>query len=159
MRDNKEIDRIKLHIIILVRKTISVVNAHITVYEKFRYLWEDDRVQFLEQFVKYGRVLTPEEREVYGTEEFNVREQAPTLDAFRLQIDNYISLHEIVSKTESSRIFHVWLLADFRNFRTALLNVIIKWCQLFKQYLKNQVIDSLQVSIEEIFGSSVQVEF
>ena len=53
-------------------------------FEKYAYLWVDDRQEFLQQFLRYGHVVTAEELEQAGDE--GVPEKAPTLVQFKQQV-------------------------------------------------------------------------
>ena len=67
-------------------------------YETYAYLWVDDRQEFMEQFLKYGHVLTAEEIEQAGDE--GVPEAPPTLDMFKKQVDGYEKVYAEVVKFE-----------------------------------------------------------
>lgn len=51
-------------------------------FEPYAYLWEDDRSEYLAQFLKYGHQLTQEEIDAKAAGE-EPPEQAPTLDQFK----------------------------------------------------------------------------
>ncbi len=67
-------------------------------YETYAYLWVDDRQEFMEQFLKYGHVLTAEEVEQAGDDP--IPESPPTLDRFKGQVDSYEKVHGEVVKFE-----------------------------------------------------------
>ena len=67
-------------------------------FSKYAYLWEDDRQEFLHQFLLYGHVLTQEEIEAAGDE--GVPENPPTLKKFQEQVDNYENVYSEVEKFE-----------------------------------------------------------
>ncbi|XP_055509862.1 dynein axonemal heavy chain 17-like [Leucoraja erinacea] len=110
-------------------------------FDDYSYLWVDDRNEFLEEFLIYGRVLTQEEIESYG--EGGVPPTPPTLQQFKDQIDSYEILYEEVLKFETVKLIAPWFKIDCRPFRQALLNLIKRWSLLFKQYLIDHVTDSL----------------
>ena len=62
---------------------------HRSTFDTYSYLWVDDRKQFMEQFLLYNHVLTPEEIEAH-TEE-GVPECPPTLDQFKEQVCTLVS--------------------------------------------------------------------
>ena len=45
---------------------------------------------------------------------------------------------------ETIHVFRVWLRVDMKGFKYGILNEISRWTSLFKQYLVNHVINSLQ---------------
>lgn len=87
MRINKEIEKLRDDIIKITK--ISAANAiqYVTKFNKYDYLWTTDRNQCLQQFLVYGRGLTLEEEQTIGTpDEGKIKENKPTLDAFRVQV-------------------------------------------------------------------------
>lgn len=69
-------------------------------FESYAYLWVDDRQEFMEQFLRYGHVLTSEEIEQAGDE--GVPETPPTLTMFKEQVDSYEKIHSEVEKFKVS---------------------------------------------------------
>lgn len=68
---------------------ISCVNAthYVTKFKMYEYLWTTDRDKYLQQFLVYGRGLTVEEEQMIGTaDESKLKENKPSLDAFREQV-------------------------------------------------------------------------
>lgn len=59
-----------------------------TKFDCYTHLWQDDRAEFLSQFLLYGRVLTAEEMEAYGVDA--LPESPPTIDNFKEQVDSFI---------------------------------------------------------------------
>ncbi|XP_062330264.1 dynein axonemal heavy chain 17-like [Osmerus eperlanus] len=106
------------------------------------YLWQDDRNDFMEQFLLYGKVLSPEEIEAHGDE--SVPTNPPTLKEFKEQIDTYETLYSTVSKLENSNLLQGWLQIDLRPFKHALLHTIKRWSFMFKHYLIDRVTNSLK---------------
>ena len=53
-------------------------------FNKYAYLWVDDRKEFMKQFLLYNHVLTPEEIEAHS--ETGVPESPPTLEQFKGQV-------------------------------------------------------------------------
>ncbi|XP_069786101.1 dynein axonemal heavy chain 17-like isoform X2 [Narcine bancroftii] len=110
-------------------------------FDDYSYLWVDDRNEFLEEFLIYGRMLTQEEIESYG--EGGVPPTPPTLQQFKDQIDSYEVLYEEVFKFDSVKLIAPWFKIDCRPFRQALLNLIKLWSLSIKQYLIDHVTNSL----------------
>ena len=52
--------------------------------ERYAYLWNDDRAEFMRCFLTYGRVISAEEMDAVGIE--NIEECAPSLDQFKQQV-------------------------------------------------------------------------
>ncbi|XP_027272227.1 dynein heavy chain 11, axonemal isoform X2 [Cricetulus griseus] len=108
--------------------------------ETYSYLWVDDRVEILKQFLLYGHAAPSEEIEAHASEEIL---QPPTLEQFKEQIDIYEALYVQMSKFDDFRVFNGWLKVDMKPFKLSLLNVIKKWSWLFQEHLLRFVTDSL----------------
>ena len=72
-----------------------------------------------------------------------VPKKAPSLDAFKEQIDFYESLHEDLKNIENIRILFHWFRADMKPFKQSLLNNIKRWSHAFKKHLTDHVVNSL----------------
>ena len=106
-------------------------------FDKYAYLWVDDRQVFMEQFLLYGHVLSPEEVEQAGDE--GVPETPPTLNQFKEQVDAYEKVYVELEQVSSTAIFDKWFRVDVRPFRQALLNVVKRWSFMFKEHLITHV--------------------
>ena len=53
-------------------------------FNKYAYLWVDDRQEFMKQFLMYNHVLTPEEIEAAG--DAGCPENPPTLQQFKVTL-------------------------------------------------------------------------
>ncbi|CAG7732677.1 unnamed protein product [Allacma fusca] len=111
-------------------------------FETVAWIWEDDRQEYLSQFLKYGHQLTPEELEAKALGE-EPQEIAPTLEQFKEIIDKFENLYLEVEKFEHEKVFDKWLRLDMRPFRQALLNTVKRWSLMFKQYLIDSVVGGL----------------
>ncbi|GCC24108.1 hypothetical protein chiPu_0002508 [Chiloscyllium punctatum] len=141
LEEMTDLTEMREEIMTLVITTMRQAEKYEESFDSYSYLWVDDRNEFLEEFLIYGRVLTQEEIESYG--EGGVPPTPPTLEQFKNQIDSYEQLYEEVLKFETVKILDSWFKIDCRPFRQALLNLIKRWSLLFKQYLINHVTDSL----------------
>lgn len=113
-------------------------------FEKYSYLWLDNRQSFLQQFLAYGRMLTPEEIDMLALDEKALKETPPTIDMFKQQIDLYETLFKQVEAIETEWIANGWLRIDVRPLRQAILNNVGKWGNLFKQHLVEHVESSIK---------------
>ncbi|KAM8981229.1 dynein axonemal heavy chain 11 isoform 1-T1 [Sarcophilus harrisii] len=109
--------------------------------DSYSYLWVDDRMEFMKQFLLYGHPLTAEEMDLQSTE--GLPEQPPTIEQFKEQIDIYEALYVQMSKFEDFRIFESWFKVDMKPFKMSLLNMIKKWSWMFQEHLLRFVVDSL----------------
>uniref|UniRef100_A0A3B5A740 Dynein axonemal heavy chain 11 n=1 Tax=Stegastes partitus TaxID=144197 RepID=A0A3B5A740_9TELE len=124
-------------------RLIHIVHTNAYTYLCFyRYLWTDDRSEFMRQFLLYGHVLSTEEAELYA--DYELKKNPPTLDNFKEQINLFESLYVRVSKMEDRRVFCGWLQLDIRPFKHTLMNVIKRWSWMFKEHLLNHVNQSVR---------------
>ncbi|XP_064861656.1 dynein axonemal heavy chain 11 [Oncorhynchus nerka] len=123
------------------RSTISKVREYQVSFSSYRYLWTDDRSEFMRQFLLYGHVLSTEEAELYA--DYELAKNPPTLDNFKEQISLFESLYVRVSKLEDRRVFCGWLQLDIKPFKLALMNIIKRWSWMFKEHLLNHVNQSV----------------
>ncbi|KAM9352911.1 dynein axonemal heavy chain 11 [Symphorus nematophorus] len=128
----------------IMERVENVLKKAINYQRKFdcyTHLWQDDRAEFLSQFLLYGRVLTAEEMQAYGTD--TLTESPPTIDNFKEQIDYYEDLFAEIVKLEDFGVFNGWFRVDIKFFKVSLLNTLKKWSWLFKEHLLTYVTNSL----------------
>ncbi|KAJ8011706.1 hypothetical protein DPEC_G00061030 [Dallia pectoralis] len=123
------------------RSAISKVREYQGSFASYRYLWTDDRSEFMRQFLLYGHVLSTEEAELYA--DYELTKNPPTLDHFKEQISLFESLYVRVSNMEDRRVFCSWIQLDIKPFILALMNVIKRWSWMFKEHLLNHVNQSV----------------
>ncbi|XP_069366837.1 dynein axonemal heavy chain 11 [Paralichthys olivaceus] len=124
------------------RAAIAKAREYQGSFASYRYLWTDDRSEFMRQFLLYGHVLSTEEAELYA--DYELKKNPPTLDNFKEQINLFESLYVRVSKMEDRRVFCGWLQLDIRPFKHTLMNVIKRWSWMFKEHLLNHVNQSVR---------------
>ncbi|KAE8291050.1 Dynein heavy chain 11, axonemal Axonemal beta dynein heavy chain 11 Ciliary dynein heavy chain 11 [Larimichthys crocea] len=124
------------------RAAVGKVREYQGSFASYRYLWTDDRSEFMRQFLLYGHVLSTEEAELYA--DYELKKNPPTLDNFKEQINLFESLYVRVSKMEDKRVFCGWLQLDIRPFKLTLMNVIKRWSWMFKEHLLNHVNQSVR---------------
>ncbi|XP_076856222.1 dynein axonemal heavy chain 9 [Brachyhypopomus gauderio] len=124
-----------------VQRVMAKCCEYRDTFERYAYLYVDDRKEFMRQFLLYGHVLTSEEIEAHA--EDGVPESPPSLERFREQVDSYESVYEEVVKLEPVQVFDGWMRVDARAFKSTLINIIKKWSFMFKQHLIDHVTHSL----------------
>ena len=144
----------------LEAKVNSAVDAALEMEQelrsKYEHLWRDDMDEFLQQFLKYGHVLTQEEIEAAQESEDGtgaIEEKPPTLEQFQENIDKYNAIADEVKGLQDSLVFDGWLIVDRRSFKMALFKIIKKWSLLFLDHLQHHVTSSLS-DLEEFIGSA-----
>lgn len=76
-------------------------------FEKYAYLWLDNRASFLKQFLAYGRLLTEEELDMLAYDAGGIKESPPTIAQFKEQIDLYEDLYQTVNCLMLKLIFQL----------------------------------------------------
>uniref|UniRef100_A0A8C3FY90 Dynein axonemal heavy chain 17 n=1 Tax=Chrysemys picta bellii TaxID=8478 RepID=A0A8C3FY90_CHRPI len=142
LEDMSDLIEIREEVVSLVVSAMKQAEEYEDSFEKYSYLWMDDHHEFMQRFLTFGHVFTPEELESHA-EDYLPR-IPPTLEQFQQQIDSYEKLYEEVSKFENTKVFNGWLQSDCRPFKQALLNIIKRWSLMFKQHLIDHVTTSLQ---------------
>ncbi|XP_041969099.1 dynein beta chain, ciliary-like [Aricia agestis] len=113
-------------------------------YEKYSSLWLEDRQEVLEGFLRYGRVIPPEEFDRFHFDHgADPPEAKPTIEEYQKEIDKYNALYNEVSALPSDYLCNGWLRLDLKRLNQAIMNTICKWSNLYKQNLKDHVTTSL----------------
>ncbi|CAL8088370.1 unnamed protein product [Calicophoron daubneyi] len=147
----------------LMDRTQSVIKktlAYQSSFDGYAYLWIDDRNESMQQFLTYGRVLSPEDLDLLvsgptsavpgaGDEADDQNGNAlvpkpPTLQQFKEQIDHYEQIYKEIDGFSGSTKFDCWFRVDSRKFKQSLINVIKRWSLMFKQHLIDHVTSSLE---------------
>ncbi|KAM7383622.1 hypothetical protein PAMP_003257 [Pampus punctatissimus] len=140
----------------IMERVENVLKTAINYQRKFdcyAHLWQDDRVEFLSQFLMYGHALTIEE--IGACRADLLPESPPTVDNFKEQIDYYEDLYSKTSKLEDFRVFDAWFRVDIKFFKLSLLNTIKKWSWLFKKHLLTYVTNSLD-ELKEFVRTTIE---
>ncbi|CAG9831722.1 unnamed protein product [Diabrotica balteata] len=141
---NQDIVDIKNDILSNIDKVIEESYEFCDNYQTYSYLWLDDREQYLDQFLTYGRQLNNEELDYLGMNDpLAPKPSPPKMEHFREQIDNFENLSNQVETIKEAEIFNNWFKVDVRPFKQALLNTIRKWGNMFKDHLVTTVTTSL----------------
>ena len=137
MEEIAELSDLREELLSHVNNAIAVASEYCNSFQKYSYLWVDDRQEFMQQFLLYGHVITAEEIEQHGEE--GIPESPPTLDKFKSQVDTYEKVYAEVEQIGDTAIFDVWFRVDARPFKQALLNTVKRWSYMFKQHLIDHV--------------------
>ncbi|KAL0819776.1 hypothetical protein ABMA28_007817 [Loxostege sticticalis] len=123
---------------------INDVVSYASKYEKYTPLWHEDRQEVLSGFLKYGRVIPPEEFDKYRYENgCDPPEMKPKLEQYQQEIDKYNKMYDEVAALPSEYLCNGWLRLDLKRLNQAIMNIICKWSNLYKQNLKDHVQKSL----------------
>jgi dynein heavy chain, axonemal len=120
-----------------VQTVLAQAHEYQRSFDRYAYLWTDDRKEFMRQFLAYGHVLTADEIQQHALT--GIPECSPTTSQFREQIDTYESVFNEVEQIEPVQIFDKWFRIDARPFKQTLLNTVKKWSFMFKQWLIEHV--------------------
>ncbi|XP_039757462.1 dynein beta chain, ciliary-like [Pararge aegeria] len=130
-----------------VENSINDVVQYASKYEKYAQLWLEDRQEVLTGFMKYGRVIPPEEFDKYHYENgCDPPEVKPKLEQYQHEIDKYNTLYNELSGLPSEYLCNGWLKLDLKRLNQAIMNIICKWSNLYKQNLK----DHVQMSLDDL---------
>lgn len=139
-----DIKEMRTEILKGVENVIKEAADYCRNFERYSYLWLEDREECMELFLEFGRILDPDEVELLINKDPAAPTQAaPTIEAFRDQIDNYEALYLEIEKIEPFQVFAAWFQVDVRPFRQSLLNIVRKWGNMFKDHLVGRVTTSL----------------
>ncbi|CAF3056070.1 unnamed protein product [Rotaria socialis] len=139
-----------------VQHVIAKGHEYQRSFDRYAYLWTDDRKEFMRQFLIYGHVLTPEEIQQHALT--GIPENPPTTGQFREQIDTYEAIYDEVEKIDPIQVFDKWFRIDARPFKQTLLNTVKKWSFMFKQWLIEHVTNSLNELQEFIENTNKQLK-
>jgi dynein heavy chain len=126
----------------VMAKALDYQDAYVTEYQ---HLWTDDIPTFMEEFLKYGKVRTTEEKEAWAEENDDkpMPETPPTLDDFKAVIDQHDAIAEKVIALEDTAVFEKWFRADIKPFKVSLHAQVKKWSNAIIDYLSNKVTGTL----------------
>lgn len=131
-----DIKEMKQEILLSVDKALEEASQFCRDFERYSYLWLEDREYCMELFLTYGRILDPEEIElVQNKDPLAPKHTPPTIEAFREMIDGYESLHSEIEAIQPYQVFCAFFQVDVRPFRQALINIVRKWGNMFKDHL------------------------
>lgn len=141
---NPDIIEMKREILDGVDKVVEEASEFCSDFERYSYLWLDERDKCMEMFLEYGRFLEVDELDLIAMHDPAAPEPAkPTIDAFREQIDIYESLYNEIEKISAAHVFNAWFQVDLKPFRQTLLNIVRKWGNMFKNHLVDRVTSTL----------------
>lgn len=146
-RDDREvaaIENMHMDIRMLARETIKEARKFADTFEKYNFLWKLNKKIYLQNFLRYGRVLTSEEIEQIDDGTLSVRVKEPELEAYKKEIDYYNLLHDEIDRNDTIHVFGSWLKVNMKGLKHSILNEVCKWSFLFKQYLKDKVVNDLK---------------
>lgn len=131
-----DIKEMKQEILLNVEKAMEEAAQFCRDFERYSYLWLEDREYCMELFLGYGRILDPDEIELVANKDPLAPKQCPpTIEAFREMIDGYESLHGEIDAIQPFQVFSAFFQVDVRPFRQALINIVRKWGNMFKDHL------------------------
>lgn len=145
-KDVEDIVDMQMDIMGLTRDAIREAISFAKKFEKYRFLWKNDKSIQLASFLKYGRLLTNEEIEKIEEGEYllDIPESHPNLEKFRFVIEYYVKIYEEINDFDITQVFSHWLRINLKVLKQSLLNEVCKWSHLFKNYLQKKVVNDLK---------------
>jgi dynein heavy chain, axonemal len=140
MQSNQELNELKKKLMDRVKLILTKANTFKDSFNKYAYLWVDDRIQFMKQFLQ----ITSDDILIVAMKltSFNHKNES-LLDKFKEQVDTYEKIYEDVYKLDDVCLFDKWFRIDIKPFKVILLNTVKKWSYMFKHYLLDDVTDRL----------------
>lgn len=86
MEESEDLSEMRQEMLDRVTSVMNKAAEYRNSFNIFEYLWVDERAEFMQQFLLYGHVLSPEEIEQHA--EDGVPESPPTLEQFKEQVKN-----------------------------------------------------------------------
>ncbi|XP_037301353.1 LOW QUALITY PROTEIN: dynein beta chain, ciliary-like, partial [Manduca sexta] len=127
-----------------INDVVQYASIYVAEIRKYTSLWMEDRQEVLAGFLKYGRVIPPEEfdkyKYEYGTDP---PEAKPKLEQYQKEIDKFNAMYDEVAALPGDYLCNGWLKLDLRRLNQAIMNIVCKWSNLYKQNLKDHVQKSL----------------
>lgn len=148
-----EIENIQLDLIQKTRDGIKDAQNFLTEFDKYSFLWLIDKKKHLREFLKYGRNLTKEEQEEIENGNLEIKEHPPQLNDYKNKIEFYDQLYNEIEKIDDLFNVNSWLRVNLKGLKYSLLNSVSKWSYLFKEYLRNKVINDL-IELEDFIRDS-----
>ncbi|XP_061776593.1 dynein axonemal heavy chain 17-like isoform X1 [Nerophis ophidion] len=115
-----------------VREEAALLKARL---DKFSPLWNSNKRAVMQEFLTYGRKLTPDEEEVVET--------PPTLADFQREIQSLQKQMSNVSQLSKNELLHGWLQVELKPFKDALHLFIHNWISMYTQHLLKLVRHSM----------------
>ncbi|TGZ69565.1 hypothetical protein CRM22_003672 [Opisthorchis felineus] len=158
MNEHDQLLQMKQTILTRVHDATQKALAYQSGFDRYSYLWIDDRNECMQQFLTYGRILTLDELDALeairstttiSTEEgqptpHGIVPKPPTLEQFKEQIDNFERVYNEIEQLSCTTRFDSWFRVDARKFKQTLCNLIKRWSLMFKQHLIDHVTTSLE---------------
>ncbi|XP_014248489.1 dynein beta chain, ciliary-like isoform X2 [Cimex lectularius] len=140
---NMEAETMKKFVIAMAK-----LNSYMQDFYDYSYLWTTDRTENLRQFLKYNKLLTPDElqmekRMLEDPNAPKLPQEAPRLVDFKNMIEHYEKLYAEIYEMDTTDVLDGWLRIDLSLFKHALLDHCHQWGMLYKNHLKNDIIFKL----------------
>lgn len=144
IQNDHDVKEMKVEILLSVDKAVEEATQFCGDFERYSYLWLEDREYCMELFLEYGRILDQDEIDLIGSNDpMAPKPCPPTIEAFREMIDGYESLHTEIEAIQPVQVFNGFFQVDVKPFRQALINIVRKWGNMFQNHLVDNVTNSL----------------
>ncbi|XP_008208864.1 dynein beta chain, ciliary-like [Nasonia vitripennis] len=132
-----------------VKKALGEAVEYAEKFDKYSWLWEDDRRDYLDLFLLFARTLTEEEKIRVAQADENepiagLPDKKPKLEDFRSELDRFADLYKECEAIENKKVIQKWLKVNVKPMKQGLLNTVCKWSNMLKQYLIDRVNKSLE---------------
>ncbi|XP_015735401.1 dynein heavy chain 17, axonemal [Coturnix japonica] len=138
LEEEVELSRTREKLMSLAADAMAEGMEHCASFEQYSGLWLETPEEFLHHFLTFESTFNPEQPEEIP------REEPPSLQLFKEEIDAFEELYQEMSGFASTVVFGGWLQSDCRPFNQMLLNAARSRVRALKQHLADHVTNSLQ---------------
>ncbi|XP_015187538.1 PREDICTED: dynein beta chain, ciliary-like [Polistes dominula] len=121
---------------------------YLQTFKPLSWLWLDDKKEYLDLFLRFGRKLSKQEKDIVSRSPNNLpdtlKERTPKLEDYKREIDFFMDLYKECDKINDECVLLCWLRIDLKPFKQNLLNLICKWANVLKNHLMDGVTDDLK---------------
>ncbi|XP_034948410.1 dynein beta chain, ciliary-like [Chelonus insularis] len=131
-----------------VKQALTQAQEYAATYDLYKWIWLNDRQEYLNNFLRFAKNITDEEKKIIAQSPPNlsefIKERKPELNDFKREIDYFMNLYKECDKIENEKIFFRWFKVSNTLFKQTLLNTVCKWANVLKTHLVDHVNDSLK---------------
>ncbi|XP_059473724.1 dynein beta chain, ciliary isoform X2 [Neocloeon triangulifer] len=144
LKGHEDINEMNAEIMAQVKLVTKQAQELSGKFDRWAYLWLDDRQMYMDQFLNYGRQLSGEEMDLVALGDAMAPPLAPpSLDLFKQQLDHFESVYLEITALPCKEVFHSWFQVDVRPLKQTLENLARRWGNMFQQHLAQHVVSSL----------------
>lgn len=141
---SSSIEDLRQEILVQAKNVSKKTLQEYEVYQKYSFIWEIERTEYLRAFLKYGRQLSIDDMANIQSDRFNEQPCSPTLDAFENEIKRHRDLIPQIEDIPEFIDTAAWFRVKNHLFKTKLVAETQKWLDMFVEHLHDHVSNRLQ---------------